>query len=248
MYEFHPLADIFPMLDDDELKALAEDIKAKGLTEPITLYDGKVLDGRNRYRACELVDVVPHFIEYEGDDALGFVVSKNLRRRHLNESQRAAIAAEIANMPQGFRSDQPSANLQKVISVPKAAELMNVSTRSVATAKTIKDPDLKAAVKTGKKSVNARAKEQKARGTIKKGNASINEKTRAAATKRKRQEFWATFRKQLNEALAKTKAAIDRFETDPEGRPEKGDWYEVAVQLSQEAERLHDLHMGKVTK
>jgi hypothetical protein len=248
MYEFHPLADIFPMLEDDELKSLSEDIKAKGLTEPITLYEGKVLDGRNRYRACDLSEVElrpDHFTQYEGDDALGFVVSKNLHRRHLNESQRAAIAAEIANMPQGFRSDQPSANLQKVISVPKAAELMSVSPRSVSTAKTIKDPDLKTAVKTGKKSVNAGAKEQKSRGTIKKGNATINDKTRATATKRKRQVFWVTFCKQLNEALAKIKAAINRFETDPGGRPEKGDWYEVAVQLSQESERLHNLHMGK---
>ena len=87
------------------LKALAEDIKAKGLTEPITLYEGKVLDGRNRYRACDLAEVElrqDHFTQYEGDDALGFVVSKNLRRRHLNESQRAAIAAEIANMPEGL--------------------------------------------------------------------------------------------------------------------------------------------------
>jgi ParB-like nuclease domain len=165
MYEFHPLADIFPMLEEKDLQALAEDIKTKGLTEPITLYQGKVLDGRNRYRACNLAEVElrpDQFTQYEGDDALGFVVSKNLRRRHLNESQRAAIAAEIANMPQGFRSDQPSANLQKVISVPKAAELMNVSTRSVSTAKTIKDPDLRATVKSGEKTVHAAAKAQKA--------------------------------------------------------------------------------------
>ena len=154
------------------------------------------MDGRNRYRACELaeLDLEPDDItQYEGNDPLGFVVSKNLHRRHLNESQRAQIAADIANMPQGFRSDQPSANLQKVISVPKAAELMNVSPRSVETAKKIKAPDLKAAVKTGRKSVNAAAKEQKARGTTKKGNATITDKTRAAATKRKRQEFWAEF-------------------------------------------------------
>ena len=45
MYEFHHLAEIFPMLEEEDLKALAEDIKAKGLTEPITLYEGKVLDG-----------------------------------------------------------------------------------------------------------------------------------------------------------------------------------------------------------
>jgi hypothetical protein len=254
MYEFHPLADIFPMLEDDELKALAEDIKAKGLTEPITLYEGKVLDGRNRYRACELakVELTDHFTQYEGDDALGFVVSKNLRRRHLNESQRAAIAAEIANMPQGFRSDQPSANLQKVISVPEAAELMNVSPRSVATAKTIKAPDLKAAVKTGKKSVNAAAKEQKARVATKKGSAgksgpSIDD-IRKSKTARTRKSFWMAFCKQLNEALIKTEAAINRFKTDPEDRPEDNTWYLIAAKLSQEAARLHDLHTGKVTK
>jgi hypothetical protein len=251
MYEFHPIANIFPMLDDDELKALAEDINTKGLTEPITLYQGKVLDGRNRYRACNLAEVElrpDQFTQYEGDDPLGFVVSKNLRRRHLNESQRAIIAAAIANMPQGFRSDRPSANLQKVISIPEAAELMNVSPRSAATAKTIEDPDLKEAVKTGKKSVNAASKVQKNRVTMKKGNAPIDDKIRAAATKRKRQEFWTAFRKQLDEAFAKTKAAIDRFKTDPEGRPEKGDWYGVAMELSREAQRLHDLHTGRVTK
>jgi hypothetical protein len=256
MYEFHPLADIFPMLEDDDLRALAEDIRAHGLREPITLYEGKVLDGRNRYRACELAEVElrpDQFTQYEGDDALGFVVSKNLHRRHLNESQRAAIAADIANMPQGFRSDQPSANLQKVISVPEAAELLNVSTRSVATAKTIKDPDLRAEVKSGKKSINAASKAQKARGTTKKSgikatNDSSLDEIRKAKTARTRKSFWVAFRKQLDEAFAKIKAAIEKFETDPEGRPEKGDWYGVAVELSREAKRLHDLHEGKVIK
>jgi ParB-like nuclease domain len=253
-YDFHPLADIFPMLEDDELKALADDIKAKGLTEPITLFEGKVLDGRNRYRACQLAEVEirqDQFTQYEGNDALGFVVSKNLHRRHLNESQRAMIAAQIANMTVG---GDHSANLQKgQISQSKAAELMNVSTRSVAAGKIIEDPDLKEEVTSGKMSVHAASKTQIARGTRKKGSAgktgpSVDDKTRAAATKRKRQEFWTAFRKQLNEALAKTKAAIDRFKTDPEGRPEKSDWYEVAVELSREAKRLHDLHVGTVTK
>jgi hypothetical protein len=218
MYEFHPLAALFPMLEEQDLKALAEDIKAKGLTEPITLYEGKVLDGRNRYRACDLAEVElrpDHFTQYKGDDALGFVVSKNLRRRHLNESQRASIAAEIANMPQGFRSDQPSANLQKVISVPKAAELMNVSTRSVATAKTIKDPDLKASVKSGKKSVNAAAKAQNARvasGTTKKGSAGKSgpsvDDMRKTKSARSRKVFWKMFSDRFDQALFNTKAVL----------------------------------------
>jgi ParB-like nuclease domain len=257
MYEFHPLADIFPMLEEQDLKALAEDIKAKGLTEPITLYEAKVLDGRNRYRACDLAEVElrpDQFTQYKGDDALGFVISKNLHRRHLNESQRAMIAAEIANMPQGFRSDQPSANLRKVISVPEAAELLNVSPRSVATAKTIEAPDLQDAVKAGKKTVHAASKTQKARvasGTTKKGSAGKSgpsvDDIRKTKSARSRKVFWKTFRDQFAQALFNTLTAINRFETDPDDRPED-DWYGVAVQLSQEAERLHDLHMGKVTK
>jgi ParB-like chromosome segregation protein Spo0J len=259
-YEFHPIAEIFPMLEEEDLKALAEDIKAKGLREPITLYDGKVLDGRNRYRACELAEVElwsDQFIQYEGDDALGFVISKNLRRRHLNESQRAMVAAKIANMTVG---GDHSANLQKGhISQSKAAELMNVSTRSVATAKTIEDPDIQDAVLTGKKSVHAASKEQqargtpkKARGTTKKGSAGKSSPSiddiRKSKMARTRKLFWTAFLEQLAEALTKTYAAIDRFETDPEGRPEKDDWYLIATQLSNATQRLHDLHTGKVTE
>jgi hypothetical protein len=255
VYESHPIAEIFPMLGDKELKALAEDIKAKDLTEPIMLFEGKVLDGRNRYRACELAEIElkpDQFTQYEGNDALGFVVSKNLHRRHLSTSRRAMIAAEIAKMPQGFRSDQPSANLQKVISIPEAAEMMNVSPRSAATAKIIEDSDLKDEVNTGKKSVNALSKEQRGRGTTKKGSAGKSgpsvDKMRATKGARSRKAFWKKFSNQFNQALVATKTAIGRFDTDPGGRPEKDDWYEVAVQLSQEAERLHKLHGTKVTK
>jgi hypothetical protein len=237
------------------LKTLADDIKAKGLTELIMLFEGKILDGRNRYRACELAKVelsADHFTQYEGNDPLGFVISKNLHRRHLSTSQRSIIAAEIAKMPQGFRSDQPSANLQKVISVPEAAELMNVSTRPVATAKTIESPDLMDEVKAGKKSVNAAAKEQRGRGTTKKGSAGKSgpsvDKMRATKEARSRKAFWKKFSDQFDQALVATKAAINRFNTDPEGRPEAYNWYKVAIQLSQEAKRLHELHTDKVTK
>jgi hypothetical protein len=64
----------------DELVA---DIMRNGLVSPITKHEDAILDGRNRYRACEQARVTPRFIAYEGDDPLGFVISLNLKRRHL---------------------------------------------------------------------------------------------------------------------------------------------------------------------
>lgn len=89
----HPAAEVFPMLPEPELRELADDIKARGLLEPITVYEGKILDGRNRYRACEIAGVEPRFVEWDGTGGspVLWVISKNLKRRHLNESQRAAV-------------------------------------------------------------------------------------------------------------------------------------------------------------
>jgi ParB-like chromosome segregation protein Spo0J len=51
----HPIAEIFPMISNDELRELAEDIRKNGMLEPITLFEGKILDGRNRFNAAKLV-------------------------------------------------------------------------------------------------------------------------------------------------------------------------------------------------
>jgi len=76
---------------------------------------------------------------YEGDDPVGFVLSLNLHRRHLSESQRGMVAANIANMTQGSRTDrEPSANLQEV-SRAEAAKKLNVSERTVNTAKKVQE-------------------------------------------------------------------------------------------------------------
>lgn len=161
-YEFHPLANIFPLIDGQAYDDLKADIFKHGVRETIWLYEGKILDGRNRYRAaCELDIQFVGFKVFDGDDAAAFVVSLNLHRRHLNEAQRGMVAAKLANMAQGQRTDiQPSANLQNV-SQSDAAEMLNVSTRTVASAKKVIEEapqEVVQAVERGSMSVSLAAK------------------------------------------------------------------------------------------
>ena len=62
------------------------------------LADGKILDGRNRYIACQNANVEPIFEQYAGEDPIGFVISKNVKRRHLTVSERAAAAARVVTI------------------------------------------------------------------------------------------------------------------------------------------------------
>jgi len=93
----HPFAQIFPPMSSPEFDGFCGDILQKGLQEPIVLHEGKVLDGWHRYLACLVKGVTPRFSPYAGDcgSPLAFVVSKNLKRRQLTESQRALVAARL---------------------------------------------------------------------------------------------------------------------------------------------------------
>lgn len=87
-YESHPIALMFPMMTDVELAELADDTKTNGQAEPIALYEGKILDGRNRYQACRLAGVEPRITELEKlESPISYVVSKNPQRRHLSARQ-----------------------------------------------------------------------------------------------------------------------------------------------------------------
>ena len=121
-YDFHELCCIFPRCSDEELQLLVVDIRENGLQIPVTLYEEKILDGRNRYLACGLLNIEPHYVHYEGNDPLSFVVSRNLCRRHLSESQRAMVAAAVLVLMEQ-EADKPT--------VTETARQFNVSERLV---------------------------------------------------------------------------------------------------------------------
>ncbi len=107
------------------------------LREPILTFNGMVLDGKHRYRACERAGVEPRFIEYEGNGPLGEVVSRNVQRRHLTDKQRAEIAATLANMPHGGDrvSETSKVSNETLVTIAEAAKVMKVSEISVKRAK-----------------------------------------------------------------------------------------------------------------
>jgi N6-adenosine-specific RNA methylase IME4 len=92
---FHETASIFPLMDDAQLTDLANDIRENGLLEPIWLHpDGSIIDGRNRWLACERAGVKPTFRTWDGAGSLvAFSLSRNLHRRHLSESQKSMVGA-----------------------------------------------------------------------------------------------------------------------------------------------------------
>lgn len=153
-YPAHPLADIFPMIAEADLKVLAADIAANGQVDPILLLEGKVLDGRNRQVACKLAGIEPLYTDFGGADPVSFVLSKNLHRRHLSESQRAMAAAMIVDWERGInQTTAGAANLQ----TRRAAEKLSISERSVFSAKRIREhgaPELIEAIRSGKVAVH----------------------------------------------------------------------------------------------
>ena len=94
--ELHPLCTLFPRMEGAEFDALVADIKAHGLRNPIITLDGMVLDGGNRFRACQAAGVAPRFTEFVGDSIVAFVLGQNLHRRHMTPGQQAAIVASAA--------------------------------------------------------------------------------------------------------------------------------------------------------
>jgi hypothetical protein len=139
-YEIHAVANLFPPMGESEYIAFREGIRAIGQTDPIWTWQGKVIDGRHRLRACNELGIEPKTCEWDGKGSLiAFVVARNLTRRHLDESQRAMVAARLKP---AFEKDaqqrvlagkelDPSLNLYQGRTTEQAGEILNVSRASV---------------------------------------------------------------------------------------------------------------------
>jgi len=188
--DFHPIANIFPLIDGPEFEALVKDIRDHGQREPITLYEGKILDGRNRYRACDAAGVDAWLETFSSPDPVAFVISKNIARRHLDASQRAMVAAKLATLKEGRPGK--AANLRSTPSAAEAAAMLNVSTRTVEVARVVRRegvPELQAAVESGAVSVAAAAEvsrlpEDEQRKTVAAGKSAVKALAKSARTKR----------------------------------------------------------------
>ena len=97
---FHPIASIFPLFEGESLERLADDIRQNGLRESAWLFEGKILDGRNRSTACTMAGVKLETREFSGSyaEAIAFVWSENFHRRHLDSGQAAVADAKRVKM------------------------------------------------------------------------------------------------------------------------------------------------------
>ena len=159
---YHPVADMFPLIEGPEFDDLVEDIRQHGQRHSCVKAGTQIIDGRNRYRACGALGIECQFEEWDGEGSLTELsASLNLHRRHLTTSQRSASAAAVADgfeaeaaerMRAGKSAEDPAAKSQQGRSAERAARLCRVSPRSVYDARLVRkeSPELFAEVLAGK--------------------------------------------------------------------------------------------------
>jgi ParB-like chromosome segregation protein Spo0J len=177
----HPICLLMPSADEDELQSLTDDIRVYGLLDPIVLFEERILDGRNRVAACQSAGREPRYVEFVGtrEEALMFVVSHNLKRRHLTKQAiaDALVAAEGFNLHYtlpGLEAEKEAPESGEAQSVIKITEPKTASSRKLAQAaggvvshvmiaatrkvKEKGEPELQEAVKRGRIGVQDAAK------------------------------------------------------------------------------------------
>jgi len=150
-YEQHPLSAKFSRMTPEAINAMADDIKSNGLQHSILLFDGKVLDGWNRYQACLIAGINPRTTVFRGKDPASIVISENIHRRHdMTAGQRALLVVEIREYaPHG---KPKGATVAPLATVAEMAEEAGTGERVVQQAKVVEangTDTLKEAVRDG---------------------------------------------------------------------------------------------------
>ena len=177
----HPAANLFPRMVGEEFDSLVEDIRRNGLIHPIVHHKKQILDGRNRLAACAEAGVEPRFVEWNGPGGpVTFVISNNLRRRHLTPSQSAMIALDALPLLEEEASQRKKAALRRGEEIPvsqridarekgraadKAATLFNTNRDYITVGKKLvtDHPDLAEEVRAGETTINQAKREVRKR-------------------------------------------------------------------------------------
>ena len=161
----HELCELFPKLDGEAYEALKADIAVNGLLNPIVMCGDSILDGQNRFRACQELGVSPRFTEFKGENILEFVLAQNLHRRHLTPGQSATIVALAQDWSKahsvGNSNWEKSPNSGKKTTVAERAEKSGTSdyTQKKADKLVKENPELAKKVAVGEISLGKAIKE-----------------------------------------------------------------------------------------
>lgn len=167
----HKVARLFPEMTDAEFLSLVNDIRENGQLEPIVTYKGQIIDGVHRHKACLQLKIEPKYREWgRGGSVVSFVISQNLKRRHLNSSQKAMIADDARELyDQEARERQKTSTggakprpVQKIAQAEqgkardKLAVDFGTNRQYVDDARSVKEkrPDLAAQVRSGEKTIS----------------------------------------------------------------------------------------------
>jgi hypothetical protein len=203
-YESHDAAKLFPMMDGNDMQDLVSDIRKHGLIKPITIFEGKILDGRNRLAACKMAQVEPRFESWipNGCTPTEWVLSVNLKRRQLTASQRATVAVQALPLLEAEAKERQSKLNGKTVLVEKipqaeqgkardkAASIAQVNPRYVSDAKRIKEecPRVFKEVQAGEKTISEAKRQLFGGGKVV---AEDVAEERAAEAERDSENLWA---------------------------------------------------------
>lgn len=225
-YEYHELANIFPLIEGEEFEKLVDDIKENGQIHSIVLHDDKILDGRNRYRACLTAGIEPIFYEYDGDDPVGLVISENLNRRMLSDIEKQRLWLELSEKRTGRSTSRRKLAKEINVSTTTAGRMINIAKNA--------GDDVKQAYL--EKKITLTAADKLARLPVE------EQKDNLIVTKYTGNEEWYTPKKYIDMA----REVLGRIDIDPASNPFANQVVQATTYYTKEDDGLTKEWQGKM--